>query len=120
MQETTEIYKTLEDHPIPVYRLMTEESSKSGVPDSTLLGGLCGIVTTSGWGEVVTYVTATQLQTLEEGIQPPEEVRSPVLWAPPLPCLSLWALPTLANSSPLLLQGCLTMEGDLERQLVIV
>jgi hypothetical protein len=42
------------DCPIPVYRLMTEKSTKFDVGDSTLLDGLRGIVIASGVGIIAT------------------------------------------------------------------
>ena len=62
-----------ENLPIPVCKLVAEESGKSDMLDSTLSGGLCGIVRASGCGDVATDVTATQRQMwVPEGTQRPD------------------------------------------------
>jgi hypothetical protein len=48
IQDTEQYTNNAENLPIQIHKLMTEESGKSDVLDSTLSGGLCGVVTASG------------------------------------------------------------------------
>ena len=67
---------------------------------------------------VATDVTASQSLRSAEQMRPLGEDYSPVPHTPPPRCLPPRGSPTPANSSPLLLQGCLVQVGDLAGQSV--